>query len=559
MTLSIIDVDGLDTFVNSCELRRDLHVFIDYVSNKEIKRSFRTNYLPKTDAVKLARLLTDPDAEKEIKESGYSRWVDYIDRLAWHMGFINYDLEGSYKGYSSVERSYPDNYIKFLPKKYKEFLKSNLNKQEQQILDTLIDYYSYQNNEFLRCEVLGRLDRFDYSGCATGVLPTLNFAKIRKFLLNYLANCESGRWYSVKSLINYLKKEQPYFLIPRKFNVKNEYDDKERYSNFKENKDRKWGESIKITEGDANAFERVEGRYVERFLEGIPLIMQYVDVAYEEKGDSKIFPSKNLLKAFRVKDRFLRVMRNEIPVPKVTVQPNFEIQVESDLYPSGIISILKPLTDMKTEDKVIILRLQKPKILEELVGNKTLDVISILKELTHRELPQNVIAELKRWTQHSETFTLYEGLGLLEGDRELPEVHKHTVETISPTMRIVSSPDKLLQLLEEKEYVPFRAVHTDKTLQSFPEGVRTVFCKKKEVARARTKKRVSLKCETISTLHFPIAELYNIFRKKLIEARCPFQSDQQHQTITLSKTYETNVKDIIKAIKNDYSIKIEEI
>lgn len=559
MALTVIDTSKLDTFTNNCDLRRDLHLFIDYVSSKEIKRAFRTNYLPKTDAVKLAKLLTGPNAEEEIKESGYSKWVDYIDRLAYLLGFINYDLEGAYVGYSSVEPTYSDNYIKFLPKKYKEFLESNLNSQEHQILDTLIDYYSYQNNEFLRCEVLGRLDRFDYHGCATSVLPTLNFANIRKLLLSYLTHCEIGRWYSVKSLINYLKIEQPYFLIPKNFKVKEKYDDKERYSNFKEHKGSMWGESIKITEGDANAFERVEGRYVERFLEGIPLIMQYVDVAYGERVDNKIFPSRNLLKAFRVKDRFLRVMRNEIPEPKVTVQPNFEIQVESDLYPSGVISVLKPLADIKTEDKVIILRLQKSKILEELVGNKKLDVVSQLKKLTHRELPQNVTSELKRWSQHSETFTLYEGLGLLEGDSSLPETHKYTVETISSAIRIVRSPDKLFQLLEEKEHVPLRAAHSNKTLLSFPEEVRTAFCKKKVTARARPRKTISLKCETITTLHFPLAELYSIFHKKLIEARCPFQSDQQRQTITLSKSYETDVKDIIKAIKNDYLIKIEEV
>ncbi len=558
MTLTVIDTSKLDTFTNNCDLRRDLHLFIDYVSNKEIKRAFRNNYLPKADAIKLAKLLTDPDAHEEVKESGYSMWVDFIDRLAYLLGFVNYDLEGTYKGYTSVEPTFTDNYINYFPEKYGEFLKLNLISQERQILNTLVDYYSYQNNEFMTCEVLGRLDSFDSFGCATGVLPTLNFAKIRTFLLSYLTHCESGRWYSVKSLINYLKTEQPFFLIPENFEVKKKYNDKERYCNFKENKDHKWGEGIKIAEDDADAFERVEGRYVERFLEGIPLTMQYVDVAYGGMENNKIFPSINVLKAFRVNDRFLRVMRNEISEPKITVQPNFEIQVESDLYPSSVISTLKPLTDTKTEDKVIILRLQKPKILEELVGNKKLDVGALLRRLTHRELPQNVVSELKRWTQHSEIFTLYEGFGLLEGDSGLPETDKYTVDTISSTIRIIRSPDKLFQLLEKKEYIPLKASHSNKALLSFPEGARTVFYKKRASARTKSRKKISLKCETITTLHFPLAELYSIFHKKLIEARCPFQSDQQRQTITLSTSYETDVKNIIKAIKNDYLIKIEE-
>ena len=50
------------------------------------------------------------------------------------------------------------------------------------------------------------------------------------------------------------------------------------------------------------AFERVEGRFVERFLEGIPLALGYVDVAYSDEKDT-VFPSINKLQAFRVTDR----------------------------------------------------------------------------------------------------------------------------------------------------------------------------------------------------------------------------------------------------------------
>lgn len=558
MEFASIDVDGLEVFVNRCDLRRDLHIFCDYVERKDIKRSHRTNYFPKTDALKLAKLMSDPDAINDIRESGYSQWLDYIDKLALKLGFVKYDLEGRYMGYSSVETSYPDNYIKFLPETYNDFLKLTIDKQEQRVLSALVDDYHYDNNEFIKCKVPGRLDRFDYRGCAIGVLPTLDFAVIRKFLLNYISNLESNKWYSVESLVKFLKKEHPYFLIPKDFKVESKYDKRERYFNFPEHIGNRWGNEVIITEGEPDAFERVEGRYVERFLESIPLAMQYLDVAYGQKKDDKIFPSRNLLKAFKLKDRFFRVMRGEIPRPKVTVLPNFEIHVDSDIYPAGIMSSLKPLTDVKSDDKVITLKLQKQKILGELVRNKDLDVASLLKELSHRELPQNILVELDNWCGHSEIFTLFEGAGLFEGKLNLPELEKYTIEKISPAMRIVNLPDKLFQYLEKEEYIPLKVVHSEKSLQSLPDGVNTAFAKKTKRASVKSRKSVSLKCEDLTVLYFPIAGLYEVFCKELVRARCPFQTDQQRLTITLSKKLDSNVKDIIKTLKDDYLIKMED-
>ena len=72
------------------------------------------------------------------------------------------------------------------------------------------------------------------------------------------------------SLVEYLKKNHRYFLIPKKPQFKNDYVRKNgRYQNFRES-ERPWGKEIEINESAPDAFDRVEGRYVERFLEGIP-------------------------------------------------------------------------------------------------------------------------------------------------------------------------------------------------------------------------------------------------------------------------------------------------
>ena len=95
-----------------------------------------------------------------------------------NLGFISYDTEGEYLGYTSSEPSYPDNYIEIAEHKYNSFLDMTLQDQENLLLKSLIDKYTDCSNEFFYTGVMGTLDTFSSSGCATGVLPSLNFAAL---------------------------------------------------------------------------------------------------------------------------------------------------------------------------------------------------------------------------------------------------------------------------------------------------------------------------------------------------------------------------------------------
>jgi len=183
INLKQIDINGLKVFSNHCNLRKDLHLFMNYVENRDVKRSTRENSLPKMDARRLAKLISDPLAPKELEAYGYSTWLNYIDNTALKLGFIFYDTEGEYLGYTSSEPSYPDNYIEIDEHKYNNFLNMTLQDQENLLLKSLVDKYTDCNNEFFYTGVMGTLDTFSSRGCATGVLPYLNFAKIRNFLL----------------------------------------------------------------------------------------------------------------------------------------------------------------------------------------------------------------------------------------------------------------------------------------------------------------------------------------------------------------------------------------
>jgi hypothetical protein len=559
LQLTPLDVSGLTVVTNPCDLRRDIHAFITYVRDREVKRSYRDNQLSKADTNRLVKLLSDPLASEDIKQVGYSSWLNYLDQLVLQLGFVQYDTKGQYRGYSSSEPSFPDNYIHFQKKTYREFLSASLQDQERCLLNSLIDVYSYSSNEFFETTSLSYLDAFDSLGCATGVLPFVNFAQSRRFLLELLQDCESGIWYSTTSLIQSLKTHHPFFLIPE--NPKRKHSSHEgRYSNFREYTGNPWGNRTVVAETDPDAFERVEGRYVERFLEGIPLSLGYVAVAYGEKSTSDRYPSLGELKAFRLEPRFFQAIRGAIPAPKVTVQPNFEVHVESDFYPAQVLMALRPLTTPLAEDKVIILKLEKKQVAAQLAQNEALDVMALLKQLSGRDLPQNVAIELEEWSGHSDVFTLYEGYGLLEGNPPLEVLDDFTVEQIASALRLVKSPQALFTQLEKAEQVPLLVEHGAGALRPLPKMARTVF--PKVAAKTQTKahrQKAVIKRQVLVTLHFPEKTLLELFRKDLLALRCPVQVDQAQRTLSFPQRFERHLKAISQRLGKDYQIQLEDM
>ncbi|PXF60989.1 MAG: hypothetical protein C4B59_06470 [Candidatus Methanogaster sp.] len=563
--LTQADIDELSIVSNQCDLRHDLHAFVEYVKERDVKRLHRSNELNKSDQKRLAKLMSDSYLVEEVEAYGRSDWIDYVDCLALTFKFVNYDTEGRYMGYYSSEPSFPDNYIDVDTKRYEEFISLPLIEQEKKLQDVVIKNYPDGENEFYETSILGRLSGFSTWGSGTGIIPGLDFGKARRFITKVLQSCTPGVWYTTASLIRYLKEHHPFFLIPEnpKYSHK-EYAKKGRYGNFQEQKER-WGERMQISEGDADAFERVEGRFVERFLEGLPLILGYIEVAYSETEYKGLLPEMNQLLAFRINDLFLHVMSHEIIEPKVTVQPNFEIHVESELYPVLILTQLTKLADVVTKDRANILKLRKKKVLTQLSEREDFDVIKLLEKMSGQKLPQNVRIELEEWAGASEAFTLYEDVVLLEGDRNLPELDEFTIGSISPAIKIVRSPDQLFAHLLQKELIPLRIKHRSSAFTRLPDGTDTVFprrdmgvSKAKSKTKAKTKKRVTIKREVRITFHFPAKELMEEFRNGLIVAGCPVAADWGKLTLSFDKRYEPEVKKVSKKLL-DYTIKTEDI
>ncbi|MBV7339650.1 hypothetical protein KFU94_67845 [Chloroflexi bacterium TSY] len=561
-TLTPIDVTQLEVYEAPFDLRRDLHALIAYIQNRTIKRATRTNQWPKAEAKRAAKLLSDPDAADDIDQDGYSAWLDFVDDVAYKMNFIQYDREGIYAGYSSAEPSYPDNYIEFNAEEYGGFLKSSLQRQEKRLFTAISGGATYQQNEFFRIwnSPFSRLNSFSQWGIATGVFPTLDFSKSRQFLIELLAQCDPNVWYSVESLIAYLKKEHSYFLIPKKpVAPKGRHPITSRYGNFKEGPN-VWRGTDEIADDAPDAFERVEGRYVERFLEGVPLTMGYVSVAYSAKPYEGLYPEIGHLKAFRINERFLRLMNEQIAEPQITVQPNFEIYVESDLYPAGLLNQLSSLAELVSEDTITIMRLQRKKVAAHLAEDDNLDAVQFLTDLSQRELPRNVQVDLEEWAGHSDKFVLYDGYGLLEGNKRLPAAVPFTAEEIDGNLRIVHSPAKLFTALEEAELVPLSVRHLDARLRSIPKGARTIFRQKhKPAAKPKKKQSVALKRQTQVTLFFPDGKTLDAFNVALTSAGCVTERNTKELMLKYDVQIEEQVAKVLKELEKEYKIQIEDI
>jgi hypothetical protein len=396
-------------------------------------------------------------------------------------------------------------------------------------------------------------------------MPTLKFPEIRQSLLDLLKTCPPNQWLSVESLVAYLKAEHPYFLIPKK---KPKADKREnsiaRYSNFYEGKDQ-WNHNEKaIPDSDPDGFERVEGRYVERFLENIPLTMRFIDVAYNPAPYKGLMPTRGMLKAFRVNERFSRLMSGAESQPRLTVQPNFDVVIESDFYPAQIIQQVAALGEEVSSPNsghgayVGIFQLKKMFVAAEQVRQPDLDVIALLEKLGGRSLPANVKVELGEWAGHADQFTLYEGFALLESVDEIPESDKFTADRIAPTLRLVRAGGEIFSTLEANAYAPLRIQHPTGEFAPLAESAVSRFPKESVQEKSHRKpKLVKVSRSVAVSYQFPDEESFTSIQKMLAELRCPFQSDPKIRSIQIQQKEQTRFDEAAQALKDSLIIEIE--
>jgi hypothetical protein len=572
MTLSLnpIAPQSLNIVTNERDLLRDLFVYLNYFRDRSVKRMTRTNEIPRGDIVKIAKLLGIDPPEKEEWEYAQPTWISFIDGLAYNMGLVSYDVQGVYRGESSQEPSFIENYVVINAARLDKFLERSPVQQEKDILEALnlSQPSSWHErgifNEFFQYGPLGALDHFETWGAGTGIMPTLNFKDIRAFLLNVLLAAPVGQWFSTQSLIAYLKAHHPFFLIPEKLpKVDRRQNPIGRYDNFYENKAS--GQRDKsIPPDEPDAFERVEGRYVERFLEYIPLIMRFVDVAYDTSIYGGALPTRGLLKAFRVHERLGRVMGNADSQPKVTVQPNFDVIIESYFYPSATIQQIGTLGDLVSNPSsghgayVGIFQLKKAAVAAAMVRQPSLDVPALLKKLSGRDLPANVQIELDEWAGHADQFTLYEGFTLLETATLPPDITPLRVESITPTLTLIRNPEKAFASLDTLGYVPMRIRHSEDDFALLPEAVTSVF--PRELAWSDTPEPArAVKISRVVTVSYQFSDpaALDAVQKMLAELRCPFHSDPKAGILHIQQTNQAKFDQALAQLASVFTFAID--
>ncbi len=556
MELTHLDPKNLTIFANDRDILRDLYTYLAYIDQRGIKRMARSNDIPKADAVKIAKLLGDPELVKIAQEHGGTAWGNLLDQLAYQLALVNYDTKGEYIGYTSSSPTFTDNYIEINKAGLKNFDALPPAAQEKKILANLLERTA---RELESHGVLSSLSPLRTYGSH---LDQVKFLPVRQFLLNLLKNCAPGIWYSTASLVAYLKTNHPYFLLPEKLPAKDRWGSPmTRYKGIRETYD--YSNKDEIPEDAHNAFERVEGRYIERFLENIPLILRFVDVAYEPDLEKDSL-GLNKLKAFRVNERFQRLMSNQESTPKVTVQPNFDVVVESDFYPASVIRQVAALGEQVSSPNsghgayVGIFLLKKASVAAAQVKDPDLGVIQLLKKLSGRDLPPNVQIELDEWAGHAEQFTLYEGFSLLE-TADLPhEAEKFTAERIAPTLRLVRSPEAVFSTLETLGHVPIRVQHSAGELTLIAESAQSMFPKETAWVNApKTARPVKVAKLVTVSYQFPDAESFDSIKKMLAELRCPFQSEPATRTVSIQQKEQAKFDEAVTKLQPQFDIEVE--
>jgi hypothetical protein len=561
LNLQEVKATDLDVFVNPADLRQDLQALADYVRIHEIKRGYRDNRIPQAHQQRLLKLMSDPASAAKKDQFGDAKWIEHLDAVCLALKWVGYDTEGKYMGYSSSEPSFPDNFMEFDEGQHRNFLQLPLQAQEERILEIHLKAGEVGASEFFSRSTLGRLDSFPSFGCATGVVPTIAFWTVRRHLLELLAQCPVGVWFSTASLLDHLRLHDPWFVIPKVVPdaVRKDSLRQGRYANFVERKPGDWNHDKPISERDPEGFAKVEGRFIERFLEGVPLVLGYTEVAYtRRKTETPIEPSRGLLPAFRITERLRQAVRREVAEPKVTVLPNFEVHVESLFFPARTEAQLRPLGELVQRGIVTVFKLTKSKVAAAQAAQADENAIQTLKALSGRELPQNVEHELRDWAGHSEKFILYEGFGVLEGRREATGVGRFVVETISPSFALVHSAEALYRHLEAAEQVPLRIRHADNALAA-PAHVRSRIAPTAVPPSAPVKRPVKVKRSLRTTLWFADGEAHAAFCQLLLDAKCVLAADRRALTVSYPPQAEPQVKECLRKLKENYTLAVEDI
>ncbi len=552
-------------------IRKDLLNFIDYVEEREVKRSHRENQIMKGDLKRLAKRLTIPGCLLDT-ETEDGDWSHFICNIARTLNLVDYDVKGSYAGYSSSEPSFPDNYIEVNTKSVEDYLLLSSLEKEKRIMANMI---THDPREFYSRSLLGKpFGRFDITGSGVNVSSKMDYSKVRKRLFEILADYDPGKTIPFGDFINKIKTEEPNLILDRKFRPKfkktpygDNRDRNQLYYCFYESKNDRSFDRIEIHESEANGFERVEGRYLAFFLEEIPYLMHCVQIEYNDHYQSDIRPPlPSYIKSFTITGKLQFLIKNNYPElghVKFTLTPDYKLFVESFLYPDRELRMLEPYTkELSSEQNLTVLSLDRKKTVSNLAENPQLtDVLDILLSLGIN-VPENIKIELKEWSRSADKLIVYENVALLEmrskhtKDKEdvLNQLSPYLVDKGTKSFAVIKKAKTVFSILQKMELVPALVSHTNKSISVSGKKSNSKAMPK---TSAKALKKVSLEERPFIALHSNDKSFLAKLNKALIEVGIPHViKDQSSGYILIPEGDRKKIHQAIRKLNKEFDITI---
>lgn len=219
----------------------------------------------------------------------------------------------------------------------------------------------------------------------------LDYITPRNALLGYLSQCTPGRWYTVPSLLNTIKAQDPYLARPRQA-----------------------GSSVvnyRMTKDIMANWDRNDGEYILGILASSLHELGMVALGYTQAeaadGEKRINPD-----LFMLTDLGASLLKKPGAASSsvengrgLVVQPNFELLL---LLPdSPTLYGLLPFAQMHQVGVVSRLTLTRNSVLRGMaIGKKLEQIVQILEQHSQKELPQNVVYTLRDWTKNYKESTI---------------------------------------------------------------------------------------------------------------------------------------------------------
>ncbi len=533
-----------------------LHAYMDYLCSREVKRSYRGNKIPDADYKRLCKSINQEDNEHNRS------YIDEADRIAYAIDWIHYDKHGSYS-YSSDDQLYRNNIIKISKKNYQDYLNiESEDKRYKSLVKRLYTSVAVKNNELFQSDYYGAnvLSKFSVSYYSRTIIEAIKFKAARLAIIDALSTLKPDTWYSVDRLIDYMQQHHRYFLISEKTKSPSySAGKKNRYAHFNERLTTDKYTPITIDESMSDAFRRVEGRFIERFLETLPYTLGWVELAYDKEDNSNVIPSLGHLKAFKVTNLFYLLYVNPVPAPTVKVLPNYEITVESLIYPVKIMHQLMKFGDFSNHGAISQIKIDKNNIIQLSANEPDLNIIELLKTLNAQALPQNVETDMQEWCHQGDAFKLYTNNVILESKYSHDFLCKHITSTIDKNTFIVHDHETLISKLDDAEDVSLIIDHGYDKFTLLPKSYATALPKDgvKKAKKSKPKRKVKLKKQTMLSYDFSDKEAFHLIKEDLIAKHIVIGVNESSRTISLSKQHEQTFKKSLKASEN-YQFAVEE-